>query len=171
MAGSGALGRKRETDWRDRLRAEAIRSAHDDFDLLYHVSLAPAFPPGYDMPGIVAITFRLRERARGGHLFVTALDPAAAVRLGGRLGLAPEEALAMVDSHERMHVELQLAGVPEEVEEARSRFLDAVWLSLRHPRAEALVRTGAFGLVSEVGADFWERLLDPEAKAEAQRPR
>jgi hypothetical protein len=46
------------------------------------------------------------------------------------------------------------------VEEAHSRFIDAVWLSLRHARAEPLVRAGAFGLVEEVGHDFWERLVD-----------
>lgn len=143
------------------LDRDAIASSHDGHDLLYHVSLRPAFPPDYDVPGLVAITFRLRERPEGGHVFVTALDPAAALRMGARLGLDEADALAMVDSHERMHVELQLAGVPEEVEEAQSRWLDAIWLSLRHPRAEALVKTGAFGLVSEVGHDFWERLRAP----------
>lgn len=147
-------------DWRGRLRREAILTREREFDLLYHVSLAPAFPPDYDVPGIVAITFRLRERAEGGHMFVTALDPAAALRLGARLGLDEATALAMVDSHERIHVALQLAGVPVEVEEEHSRFIDAVWLSLHHSRAEPLVRAGEFGLVSEVGHDFWERLVD-----------
>lgn len=132
-------------------------------DHLVHVSLRPAFPPEYDVPGLVAITFRLRERPHGGHVFVTALDVAAALRLGGRLGLGIADAFAMVDSHERMHIELQLAGVPAEVEEAHSRFLDAVWLSLRHSPAEPLVRAGEFGLVDEVHADFWERLVDEAA--------
>jgi len=149
--------------WRARLRREAIATRGPDFDVLYHVSLRPAFPPDYNVLGLVAITFRLQERENGGHLFVTALDPAAALRLGARMGLDEAESLAMVDSHERMHVELQLAGVPEAVEEAHSRFIDAVWLSLRHPRLEALVRAGEFGIVSEVGHDFWERLVDERA--------
>lgn len=157
-------------DWRSRLRREAIATGSSEFDLLYHVSLAPAFPPEYDVPGLVAITFRLHARARGGHRFVTALDPAAALRLGARLGLDAAESLAMVDSHERMHVELQLAGVPEEVEERHSRFVDAVWLSLRHPRAAQLVRAGDFGLVEQVGDDFWERLVDAGARGEQAGP-
>ena len=127
-----------------------------------HVSLAPAFPPEYDVPGLVAVTFRLFRR--GDHLtFVTAIDPAAALRLGARLGLEPAEALAMVDSHERMHVWLQLAGVAEEAEEEASRHIDAVWLSLRHPRAAHLVEDREIALVSRVGPDFWERLVvEPE---------
>lgn len=147
------------TDWRARLRRESIPTTHRDFDLLYHVSLAPAFPPDYDLPGIVAITFRLRERAHGGHLFVTALDPAAALALGQRLGLDAAEALAMVDSHERMHVELQLAGISEEREEDASRHVDAVWLSLRHPHAAKLVEDREIAIVSRVGPDFWEALI------------
>lgn len=146
--------------WRSRLEREAIASSHPAMDLLYHVSLTPAFPPEYDVPGLVAVTFRLAERRDGGHLFVTALDVDAALRLGARLGLDEADALAMVDSHERMHIELQLEDVPVEVEEAHSRFIDAVWLSLRHPRAAELVRAGEFGLVEEVGDDFWERLVD-----------
>lgn len=147
-------------DWGARLRRQAAWAAFHEFDLAYHVSLRPAFPDEYDVTGLVAITFRLRERPRGGHVFVVAIDPSAALRLGARLGLDEAAALAMVDSHERMHIHLQLAGVPEEVEEAHSRFIDAVWLSLRHARAEALVRAGEFGLVEQVGHDFWERLVD-----------
>lgn len=146
-------------DWEGRLRAEGIRSGGDDFDLVQHVSLRPAFPPDYDVPGLVAVTFRLRGRPRGGHVFVTALDPAAALRLGERLGLDAGEALAMVDSHERVHIWLQLAGVAEEHEEAASLFVDAVWLSLRHPRAAHLVADREVELVSRVGPDFWERLI------------
>lgn len=149
--------------WRTRLAREALHTAGRDFDLLYHVSLDPAFPEDYAVPGLVAITFRLRERPKGGHVFVTALDPGAALRLGARFGLDDATSLAMVDSHERIHIALQLAGVPEDVEEAHSRFIDAVWLSLHHPHVERHVRAGDFGLVSEVGHDFWERLIDREA--------
>lgn len=148
------------SEWRARLRREAIHAREDDNDHLVHVSVRPAFPPEYEVAGLVAITFRLHERPQGGHVFVTALDVDAALRLGARLGLDAAESLALVDSHERMHIELQLAGVDEAVEEEHSRFLDAVWLSLRHPHAEALVRASEFGLVDEVRADFWERLID-----------
>lgn len=148
--------------WRRRLMREAVPLALPEFDLLTHTSLRPAFPPEYDVPGLVAVTFRLGPRPRGGHTFVTALDVAAALRLGARFGLDEAESLAMVDSHERMHVWLQLAGVPEEVEEERARLVDAVWLSLRHPRAAKAVATGEFGLVVQVEEGFWERLVDPE---------
>lgn len=148
--------------WRERLWRDAVRARFHDFDVLYDVSLRPAYPPEYDVGGLVAITFRLSERTEGGHLFVMAIDPAAALRLGAKLGLDEAGSLAMVDSHERMHIALQIEGVPEHVEEAHSRFLDAVWLSLHHPHAGALVRTGEFGLVSEVGHDFWERLIDAQ---------
>lgn len=166
--------------WRARLLREAIPLRHEGFDLLYHASLRPALPPEYVVPGLVAVTFRLRRRPGGGHEYVTALDVDAALRLGERLGLDAAEALAFVDSHERVHVALQteytaaadrdarypaLADeVPEHVEEEHSRFVDAVWLSLRHPRAERLLESGEFGLVTKVGRDFWELLVD-----EAQR--
>jgi hypothetical protein len=148
-------------DWRQRLWVDSIRSAQPDFDLLYYVSLHPAFPPEYDLPGLVAVTFRLLQRTQGGHLFVTALDPAAAIMLGRRLGLGPSEAIAMVDSHERVHVELQLANVAQEDEERASVFVDAVWLSLRHPRAAHLLEDRDVVIVVRVGPDFWERLVDP----------
>lgn len=147
--------------WRHRLRREAILLRQPDFDLLLHVAVRPAFPPEYDVPGLVAVTFRLHAREEGGHAYVTALDVGAALRLGARFGLDEAEALAFVDSHERMHVFLQLAGVSEEVEEERSRFVDAVWLSLRHPRAAEWVASGEAGLVVRVHEDFWEKLLDP----------
>ena len=153
-------------DWGARLAREAIPAQRRDHDHLVHVSLYPAFPPDYDVPGLVAVTFRLRPRPRGGHVYVTALDVAAALRLGARLGLDAAASLAMVDSHERMHIELQLAGVPEEAEEERSRLLDAVWLSLHHPRAADLVRTGEFGLLVDVRGDFWERLVDASEAGE-----
>lgn len=145
-------------EWRERLRREAIVTRGADFDLVLHVSLAPAFPPEYDVPGLVAVTFRLFRR--GEHLtFATCIDPAAALRIGERLGLDAGEALAMVDSHERVHVSLQLAGVSEEAEEDASRDVDAVWLSLRHPRAAHLIEDREIALVSRVGPGFWERLV------------
>jgi len=147
-------------DWQARLRREALLTRGHDHDHVVHVSLSPAYPPEYDVTGLVAVTFRLMRRPQGGSVFVTALDVAAALRVGARLGLDEAAALAFVDSHERMHIELQLAGVAEDVEEERSRFIDAVWLSLHHPHAADLVRTRAFGLVEEVGHDFWERLVD-----------
>lgn len=148
-------------EWYARLRRTALPLAARDFDLLYDVGLRPAVPPEYEVPGLVAITFRLHLRPRGGgHVYVMALDAAAALRLGARLGLDAAESLAFVDSHERVHVFLQLAGVPWEAEEEHSRFVDAVWLSLRHPMAAQLVVTGEFGLVDEVHGEFWERLVD-----------
>lgn len=146
-------------DWRTRLRREGILTRGRDFDLVHHVSLAPAFPPEYDVPGLVAVTFRLFTRESGHLTFATALDPSAALRLGARLGLDEAEAFAMVDSHERMHIWLQLAGVSEEAEEEASLHVDAVWLSLRHPRAAHLVEDREVALVSKVGPDFWERLV------------
>lgn len=146
--------------WRARLLREGIRSDHAGFGLVYHAGLRPPAPDEYVVPGMVGLTFRLDRRPDGRHLFATLLDLPAAIRLGERLGLDPAGAIAFVDSHERMHVHLQLEDVPEEVEEAHSRFVDAVWLSLRHRHAEILVRAGEFGLVEKVGHDFWERLVD-----------
>ena|SRR5882672_3648268 len=167
------MGREQgPADWRDRLRREAIRSDFHDFDLRYHVSLWPAHPPEYGVGGLVAITFRLATRPRLS--FVTALDPAAALRLGARLGLDDATALAMVDSHERVHVALQLEGVKEDVEEAQAHFADAAFLALRHPRAADLVRANEFGVISRVGPDFWEALIarnEPQRRTEAHRGR
>lgn len=156
-------------DWRARLRREGIPWPAPDFDHTYHVSLDPAFPPEYDVPGLVAITFREGRRADGAHRFVTSLDPGAALRLGRRLGLDEGGSLAMVDSHERVHIALQLADVPEDVEEAHSRFVDAVWLSLHHPRAARLVASGEFGIVTRVLDDVYEELVDEAAAAEQER--
>lgn len=161
MAEPPIAGSTGPTAWRTRLTQQAIPSRHDEFDLLLHVSLSPAFPPEYDVAGLVAVTYRLRRRPDGSSfVYVTAIDPAAALRIGARLGLDEAESLAMVDSHERIHIWLQLAGVPEEVEEDRMRIIDATWLSLRHPRAADVVRSGEFGLVTEVEEDYWERLVD-----------
>lgn len=147
-------------DWQKRLRRDGILTRGQEFDLVYHVSLHPAFPPDYDVPGLVAVTFRYQREPY--LIFVTALDPSAALRIGARLGLDEAEALAMVDSHERMHVWLQLAGISEEAEEQAARHVDAVWLSLRHPRAAHLVEDREVMLVTRVGADFWEALIAPE---------
>lgn len=160
-----------DEDWHARLRREAILAQFADFDLAYHASLRPAVPPDYDVPGLVGLTFRLRARSEGGFLYATVLDVAAVLRLGARLGLSEAESLAMVDSHERVHVALQLAGVSEEAEEANSRHIDAVWLSLRHPRAAARVEAGEFGLVTRVHEDFWEALVDPAAEPETVKAR
>ena len=147
-------------DWQARLEREALRDHGAEFTLVYHPALVPAVPPEYEVPGLVGLTFRLARRRDGAFVFATLLDLPAAVRLGERLGLDEAGGIAFVDSHERMHVHLQLADVPEEAEERHSRFVDAVWLSLRHARAEPLVRAGEFGLVDEVRPDFWERLVD-----------
>lgn len=149
--------------WRARLLREAVALETPDFALMTHVSLRPAYPPEYDVPGLVAVTFRLHARDNGGHQYVTALDVAAATRIGARFDLDPAESLAFVDSHERMHVFLQLEGVPEDVEERHSRYVDAVWLSLRHPRAAELVRAGEGGLIVRVHEGFWEELVDTGA--------
>lgn len=145
-------------EWRERLRREAIVTRGRDFDLVHHISLRPAFPSEYDVLGLVAVTFRLFRD--GEHItFATAIDPGAALRIGARLGLDEAEAFAMVDSHERMHIWLQLAGVSEDAEEDASLHVDAVWLSLRHPRAAHLIEDREVALVSRVGPDFWERLI------------
>lgn len=156
-------------DWQARLRRDAIAARFDDFDLVYHAAVRPAVPPEYEVPGLVGLTFRLQPRPRGGFVYATVLDLAAVLRLGGRIGLSEGESLAMVDSHERMHVAIQLAGVPEDKEEEQLRIVDAVWLSLRHPRAAALLRAGEFGLVTRVEEGFWEALIDTEA-AVAREP-
>lgn len=156
-------------DWSARLRHEGIRHSSHDHELVYHAALRPAVPPEFDVGGLVGITWRLGRRHDGARRYATGLDLAAAVRLGRRLGLEPGEAVAFVDSHERVHVAAQLSydtdpgGEPApEVEEEHSRFVDAVWLSLRHPRAEALLTAGEFGLVTEVHHTFWEALVDVE---------
>lgn len=154
------MRREGDEGWRARLHRDALVDHHDAFTLLYHAALAPPVPPEYEAPGLVGLTFRLARRGDGALVYATLLDLPAAVRLGARLGLDPAGGVAFVDSHERMHVHLQLEDVPEEVEETHSRFLDAVWLSLRHSVAEGLVRAGGFGIVEEVGHDFWERLVD-----------
>lgn len=125
--------------WRDTLRAQAIHERFDDHTLVYHVGLRPAVPPEYEVPGLVGLTFRLARH--GGRLvYATLLDLDAAVRLGQRLHLEPGEAIAMVDSHERIHVALQLAYGDDEVhpdeEERHSRVADWAWLSLSHPDAD-----------------------------------
>lgn len=147
-------------DWQARLRREALVAHEEEFSLVLHPAIVPAVPPEYWVPGLVGLTFRLARRGDGAFVFATVVDLPAAIRLGARLGLDEAGGVAFVDSHERMHVHLQLAGVPEEVEELHSRFIDAVWLSLRHAAAEPLVRAGEFGLVEEVHHDFWERLVD-----------
>ncbi|MCA1814727.1 MAG: hypothetical protein LC624_12410 [Halobacteriales archaeon] len=149
-------------DWEERLGREALRASFEDFSLLYHVGVRPAVPKEYEVPGIVGLTFRYRRRPDGAWLYATVLDAAAALRVGQRIGLSEGESLAMVDSHERMHVHLQLAGVEEELEEEKLHLVDATWLSLRHPRAAQLVRAGKFGLVSRVEDGFWEALIDAE---------
>ena len=142
-------------DWQARVRREALLQEQGDHELLSHLTLRPAMPPEYAVEGLVAVTFRWRGRR-----FVTSIDAAAAVRLGARMGLDAGEAVAMVDSHERVHVALQLEGATEEEEERQALFVDAVMLSLRHEViAEHLVH-GDFGLVSKVGPGFWEALID-----------
>ncbi|HEV8359344.1 MAG TPA: hypothetical protein VGR28_02705 [Candidatus Thermoplasmatota archaeon] len=147
-------------DWQERLRREALLARFDDFDLLYHVSVKPAVPPEYAVAGLVGLTFRLRPRPRGGFVFVTVLDLPAAARLGARMGLDPAEAIALVDSHERTHVAMQLAGVAEDVEEEQSHVVDAVLLSLRHPALAKHLEAGDFGLVTRVRPGFFEALID-----------
>jgi len=143
----------------DRLRREALHWRFEDFDLTYHLSTRPAMPEEYRVPDLVGLTFRLWPRPEGGWRYATVLDVDAVMRLGERFGLDMAEALALVDSHERMHIHLQLEGVPEEVEEEQSRFVDAVWLSFRHPQLAERLLHGEFGLVTRVHEDFWEMLL------------
>ena len=160
----GAGRARGAVDWQERLRRGARRDDFGDFTLLYYPSLKPAIPPDYDLPGIVGLTFRLSARPRGGHVYVTTLDLAAAVRLGARLGLDAGEAVAMVDSHERTHIAMQLAGVAEDVEEEQSHIVDAVWLSLRHEAIAKHLKAGKFGLVTRVAPAWREALLDREAR-------
>ncbi|MGQ0535455.1 MAG: hypothetical protein ACT4PT_05235 [Methanobacteriota archaeon] len=150
-------------DWLQRLRNTALPLSVDGFDLLYHASVRPAAPPEYIVAGMVGLTFRLHRRPQGGHVYVTTIDLAGVARIASRLGLRFEEALAFVDSHEKVHIALQLEGVGEETEEEMSRFVDAVWLSLEHPRAGEKVRTGEFGLVTRIEPDLWEAILVNDA--------
>lgn len=156
--------------WHARLHREAHAGRFGDFDLLYHVGLAPLVPPEYEVSGMVALTFRLHARPAGGHVYVTTIDPAAALHLGARLGLDEGEALAFVDSHERVHVALQLEGAREEDEERMARLVDAVVLALRHPAAAERVAAGEL-VVTRVHEDFWEALLDPRLDLEPQEQR
>ena len=48
-------------EWRERLRGEAIRADFGEFTLRYHVSLRPAHPPEYDVPGRFFVT-KMLER-------------------------------------------------------------------------------------------------------------
>lgn len=150
-------------NWLAALRVQASPAAFADFDLLYHAGLRPLVPPEYAVPGLVGLTFRLHERPMGGFVFVTTIDLPAALRLGERLGLDAAGAVALVDSHERVHVALQLAGAGEAEEEDLARFIDAVWLSLRNSRAAERLRSGAFGVVTHVHDGFWEALVDEAA--------
>ncbi len=123
--------------WRDDLRRYGILRHEVDHSLAYLVGVRPPIPPEYDVPGIVGLTFRLARRGDGALVYAMLLDVGAAMRLGQRLGLSPGEALAMVDSHERIHIELQLAygdaDVHPEVEERHSHVVDWAWRSLRRP--------------------------------------
>ena len=150
--------------WREALRRDGILQRYRHHSLLYLAGLRPAPPPEYDVPGIVGLTFRLGLRPDGAPLYATLLDLPAAIRLGARLGLDPAASVAMVDSHERVHVALQLDYerldlVPPEVEEEHSRIVDAAWLWCAHPNGEAaLARLG--GVIHSAGARFWEALLE-----------
>lgn len=152
--------------WEDRLRREAIRRRYPQHELLDWAGLDPPVPPEYRVHALVGLTFRLGVR-RGVPEYATLLDLAAAVRLGARLGLDAGAAIAMVDSHERVHVALQLDyerlhEVPPDVEEGHTRLVDAAWLACAHPRAEALLeRMG--GVLESAGSGFWDALADPEA--------
>lgn len=145
--------------WEERLRREGIVQRFPHHSLVYHVGLAPPAPPEYEVPGLVGLTFRLGLRPDGAPLYATLLDAAAALRLGARLGLTEAESLAMVDSHERAHVALQLDyarlhEVPPHVEEEHVHVVDGAWLSLRHPVAERLVESGEVSLLRVAGAVF-----------------
>jgi hypothetical protein len=152
-------------DWRERLRREGHVQRFAGHSLVYHVGLAPPVPPEYAVPGLVGLTFRLGLRPDGEPLYATLLDAAAAVRLGARLGLDEGESIAMVDSHERVHVALQLGyedlrKVPPELEERHAHAADAAWLSLRHPRAERLVEASGGRILHATGRGFWQALAD-----------
>lgn len=151
-------------DWRERLRREALSQRGETFDLVYHAAIVPAVPPEYEVPGLVGLTFRLNPREPGRALYATLLDLPAAVHMGARLGLGPAEAVAMVDSHERVHVHLQLAyerlhETDPALEEEHARIVDAVWLSLRHPRAAERLLRGEV-VVTRVEPGFWEELVE-----------
>ncbi|HVL48531.1 MAG TPA: hypothetical protein VM889_08245 [Candidatus Thermoplasmatota archaeon] len=145
--------------WRAAMRARGHWHDFGDHALLYQVSIDPAVPPEWKVDGMAALTFRLAEDDEGRLLLATSLALPVVLRIGARFGLDEAESVAFVDSHERMHVHLQLDGVSEEREEEASRFVDAVWLALRHPRAAAMLEAGPFGLVTRVGPAFWEELL------------
>jgi hypothetical protein len=152
-------------EWERRLRRESILQRLPHHSLVYHVGLSPPVPPEHQVPGLVGVTFRLGERPDGLPLYATLLGAAAALRLGARLGLSDAESLAMVDSHERVHVALQLDHerldeVPPDLEERHSHAADAAWLSLRHPRAERLVEEWGGRILHAMGRGFWDLLVD-----------
>lgn len=111
--------------WSDVVSREALHTRADDFDLFYHISTHLAYPDEYHVPGIIGITFRWRSAPR--LVFVTAIDVGAAVSLGERLGLDAGQAIAMIDSHERMHIYAQMAGVSEANEEAAVNVVDRAY--------------------------------------------
>jgi hypothetical protein len=147
-------------EWERRLARDGAFADFGDFGLVYHVGVRPIVPEEYHVDGIVALTFRLRRRAHGNHDYATTIDLGAALRLGARMGLDAGEALAHVDSHERIHVALQLEGVEEHAEEAQANVVDAVVLSLRHEAIARHLRHGDFGVVTKVEPGFWEALVD-----------
>ncbi|MHB8604342.1 MAG: hypothetical protein ACYDCK_03720 [Thermoplasmatota archaeon] len=149
-----------KVDWQADLRRGGIYHSFHAFDLIYYPSLHPAIPPEYHLPGIVGLTFRLRKRSHGGHLYVTTLDLAAVGRLGERIGLDFAASLAQVDSHERVHIALQLDGVDPAHEERFAHVVDAVLLSLVHPKAERAIVAGDFGVVLGVKPELWESLAE-----------
>lgn len=151
-------------DWRERVRRGGLVADFDDHRLVHHAGLVPAVPPEFAVDHLVALTFRFRKKEEGGPVYITTIDLPAAVRMGARMGLDAGEAVAMVDSHERVHVALQLDGATEEAEERQALFVDAVWLSLRHEAIARHLRAGDFGVVSRVGPDWWEALVDADAE-------
>lgn len=146
-------------EWYRRLAREAHASNFEEFDLVYHVSVWPATPPEYETPGMVALTFRLHDRPRGGFVYCTTIDLGAALRLGTRFGLDEAGALALVDSHERMHVHLQLAGVSYENEESAARRVDAVYLSFA-TRVPLVVAERELDEVASIASADGESLVD-----------
>lgn len=148
-------------EWRDRLLHDAILQRFAHHDLYYHVGLRPAAPPPWIVPDMAALTWLPGHRHDDdAPVHATTIWPPGVLRLARRLGLPEPEAVALVDSHERVHVHLSLEGVHEDEQEPLTRFVDAALLSFLHPRAGRAREER--GLTHLTAGDSWEELLAGE---------
>jgi hypothetical protein len=106
---------------------------------------------------MAALTFRVGRRSDGAPSSLTTIHLPGVRRLGERLGLSFESTLAMVDNHERTHIQLQLEGVDVEEEEQLTHVADVALLWVLDPRASRVVEER--GIFHVVGGNFFEELF------------